>query len=1071
MRPQAHLTTSRSGVSRWLPAPGHIVETATALDLEGIMGTRHRVGYWGLVLLACFSAACINIDAPEPRSGHLSGRVLVAPGVGLARATVHVEQLHFYDGKGEFRRHVSSTLADDQGYFEAAPTSTAAGMLRLRTTGGSFRDLVSGELIELDSSTGLRTLVRTEFFDEREGLLITPVHSLIEGQFRHSARQLGDVAGGLVHAKALISAHFGGVDWDVVVPAELNQPVPSPVDAVRASFVLGGLSVLADDLRSASDSTPQAVNLLTLLDAAAEDLAAGAFDGNDGNDNALGSGLQVGTCPPVDPSCAAPQPGTCALGTCRPPCDLYSNSFRGALVGGIRKFVGSRQYPSPWNRTGLGAEDARPMLEHIGGNQEPELFGSACLETADRIAPTLVWEALDEGAFVKGTLEVKIRATDDAEVPPRAFFASQPDSDGDLTNHLATAIIDTRAVNSGADGPFSITAIARDLAGNERRSTRTLEVDNTAPVVTLDDEAFFVDGLTGLWWTAQPAPTLRGTVADAHAKEVQIVIGGEMVATAPVAGTTWSVLLPEGRLTSSGNEVTVRALDKAGNVTAITRTMRLDTTPPGVLMESSPVHDEVHSTVDYDLDNAATNTWLQRHVVGGTPIDLAQSMPGACVTVRKFSHLLFQDHVLGATGALNPLRLNLVVSDDGVGLLPGSEQVRVTRRTGSTTTEVLSWSTMSGTPLGGNATRYNLGLHRDGALAIPSLGTTEGEYHVEVRARDKLGRTVGQARCWNHRILAPKLRPTNGGAGARADGYDSSLYSTHLGSGATVGKFAARLLNDSAAGVDVWAWRVRNYLGVPVYVTVQISRNVNATGMRRFLVREAMTNAASAQEECNPAPNVQCFIGTPQDVYRSPDVAISHVEARFRARLFVAGPGNALGAELSPCPGCTNDDETQTYTFEIPARSTPQGSPLPEYVTMTRLRPTFPMSENPDRLPLTKLLAPQSAESPDVGTYGEFLVNGQNLTGRLVGGPRPAVCIAQQRDPESRKWFCTRVATPQTYRALLFASYKFAEAVDSFYRLSPHPSISSTVEDVGRLRATDSEWQSPAQTSPPIPTP
>jgi hypothetical protein len=1050
--------------------PGHIVETAAALDIEGIMVARHRFGYWRLALLACFSAACINIDAPAPQSGHLSGRVLVAPGVGLARATVHVEQLHFYDGKGEFRRHVSSTLADDQGYFEAAPTSTAAGMLRLRTTGGSFRDLVSGELIELDSSTGLRALVRTEFFDEREGLLITPVHSLIEGQFRHSARQLGDVPGGLVHAKALISAHFGGVDWDVVVPAELNQPVPSPVDAVRASFVLGGLSVLADDLRSASDSTPQAVNLLTLLDAAAEDLAAGAFDGNDGNDNALGSGLQVGTCPPVDPSCAAPQPGTCALGTCRPPCDLYSNSFRGALVGGIRKFIGSRQYPSPWNQTGLGAEDARPMLEHIGGNQEPELFGSACLETTDRVAPTLVWEALDEGAFVKGTLEVKVRATDDAEVPPRAFFASQSDSDGDLTNHLATAIIDTRAVNSGADGPFSITAIARDLAGNERRSTRTLEVDNTAPVVTLDDEAFFVDDLTGLWWTAQPAPTLRGTVADAHAKEVQIVIGGELVATAPVAGTTWSVLLPEGRLTSSGNDVMVRALDKAGNVTALTRTMRLDTTPPGVLMESSPVHDEVHSAIDHLTPTA--NTWLQRHVVGGSPIDLAQSMPGACVTVRKFSHLLFQDHVLGATGALNPLRLNLVVSDDGVGVFPGSEQVRITRRTSSTTTEVLPWSTMSGTPLGGNATRFNLGLYRDGSLAIPSLGTTEGEYHVEVRARDKLGRTVGQERCWNHRILAPKLEPTTAAGGVKAEGYASSLYSTHLGSGATAGTLAGRLLNDNPVGVDVWAWRVRNYLGVPVYVTVQISRNVNATGVRRFLVREAMANPGASQDDCSSEPNQPCIIGTPRDVYRSPDVAISHVEARFRARLFVVGPGNALGAELSPCPGCTNDDETQTYTFEIPARSTPQGTPLPEYVMMTRLRPTFPMSDSPDRLPLTKLLAPQSAASPDVGaTYGEFQINGQNLTGRLVGNPGSPICIDQRRDPESRIWICTAVATSQIYRALVFASYKFAEAVDSVYRLSPHPSIAPTSEELGKLTAFASSWQSPAQTSPPIPTP
>ena len=81
---------------------------------------------------------------------------------------------------------------------------------------------------------------------------------------------------------------------------------------------------------------------------------------------------------------------------------------------------------------------------------------------------------------------------------------------------------------------------------------------------------------------------------------------------------------------------------------------------------------------------------------------------------------------------------------------------------------------MSGTPLGGNATRFNVGLYRDGALAIPALGITEGEYHVEVRGTDKLGRTTVQERCFALRILAPKLRPTMG-AGARAEGFAQGL--------------------------------------------------------------------------------------------------------------------------------------------------------------------------------------------------------------------------------------------------------------------------------------------------------
>ena len=80
-----------------------------------------------------------------------------------------------------------------------------------------------------------------------------------------------------------------------------------------------------------------------------------------------------------------------------------------------------------------------------------------------------------------------------------------------------------------------------------------------------------------------------------------------------------SALIPVGKVSSAGTEVTIRATDEAGNVSTLARQLRVDVTPPSVLMESSPVYDEAQSTADYSLDDAATNTWLQRHVVGGAP--------------------------------------------------------------------------------------------------------------------------------------------------------------------------------------------------------------------------------------------------------------------------------------------------------------------------------------------------------------------------------------------------------------------------------------------------------------------
>ena len=997
------------------------------------------------VVPSVLALSCIDIDAPPTKNGFVSGRVLVTPGEGLAHATVHVDQLNFYDGRGAFRRQVATGTTDKDGYFaaegEAIPTDTAAGLLLLRTTGGTFRDFVSGETIELDSSTGLRALYRLEFFEKREGLLVTPVHSLIEAQFRYSAGQLGDVTLGLRHAQERIGAHFGGIDWDVVVPAEVTQPASSPVDAVRAAFVLGGLSVLADDLRAASDSTPQAVNLFTLLNAVTADLAEGVFDGNDGNDSTPGSGLQVGTCPPVDPSCVAP-PGTCQLGSCRAYCDVYVNTIRGALVGGIRKFIGSRQFPSPWNRTGLGSEDARPMLDQIGGNVDAELFGGACLETADRVSPSILWEAPEDGAFVKGSLTVKIRAVDDAEALPRASFDPEPDRDGDTTNPLATAVIDTRTVNAGVDGPFSLTAVAGDAAGNVRRETRTFQADNTAPGVSILPSGFYVEGLSGVWWTGDSEPMLRGTLNELHPRAVELVIAGEVVANATIDGGTWSVRLPGGKVTSGGNELVVRAIDLAGNVTTTPAVqLRLDATPPGVLVESSPVYDELNSTFDESLDVPATNTWLQRHVPGGTPIDLAQSMNGACVTVHKFSHLLHESFVLGATGNLNSLRVNLLVSDDGVGIEQGTSQARVTIRNGPTTTEVLPWTSIPGTVVAPRTMRHLLGLYRDGALAIPPLATTEGEYHLELRARDMLGRTSLQERCWNHRILAPK--PSQVGPGAKAKNFAGAMYSTSL-EGAGDADFSAKFLNSSAAGAAVWDWRVKNYLATPVYVTVDISRGVDVSVSRIFVLRNGLTNFHASNTFCGSSP---CTIGVPQTTYTgvlSGDDQ-NHRNVKFRARFFVmneAGPGT----EIEPCPGCLNDDESQIYTFEIPPRSTPQGVPLVEYAILTYLRPTLPIGAGTN-----VKFAPSDMGSPDNDPrpYGEFTLNGQKLTGKLVGGLGVEVCTGQEL--EAGVWSCTEKANRQQYRAILSVTYAWASEVLNTFRFSASPYLPAMHPIVGQI--------------------
>src|SRR5262249_11149718 len=148
--------------------------------------------------------------------------------------------------------------------------------------------------------------------------------------------------------------------------------------------------------------------------------------------------------------------------------------------------------------------------------------------------------------------------------------------------------------------------------------------------------------------------------------------------SATFTGTQWSAQLPDNALSTSGGDVTITATDLAGNTATLVQTIRLDTTPPSVNVDASSIFDELGSTFTFIDD--ATGSFAQ-HVPEGTPVDL--SATDSCPTVHKYVHLLAAPNpdgshgVLGSSGVLNPLSWNVVVSDDGVGIQPGSAQYRV----------------------------------------------------------------------------------------------------------------------------------------------------------------------------------------------------------------------------------------------------------------------------------------------------------------------------------------------------------------------------------------------------------
>jgi hypothetical protein len=74
-------------------------------------------------------------------------------------------------------------------------------------------------------------------------------------------------------------------------------------------------------------------------------------------------------------------------------------------------------YRSVWNKTTLGSQDARTLTDGVSRNADADLFGDACIETDDRIPPTISWDvAPADGALKGGTLMLRVSATDDDSI-------------------------------------------------------------------------------------------------------------------------------------------------------------------------------------------------------------------------------------------------------------------------------------------------------------------------------------------------------------------------------------------------------------------------------------------------------------------------------------------------------------------------------------------------------------------------------------------------------------------------------------------------------------------------------
>ncbi|MGN6104475.1 MAG: hypothetical protein ACTHU0_05170 [Kofleriaceae bacterium] len=946
---------------------------------------------------------------PQPPSAVLAGRVVVSG--PLRGARLSIEQVD--PATGDVRVHVADTTTDEEGAF-SLELGLANGLLRATARGGSFVDLATGATIQLDATDALSSLVWFELGSHRDDALVSPIGHLVDARARATFGDHGDLARAMERAREHLHRHFGNADWSRLRLVGLDEPATSPTEAVRAALVQASLSYLARDIAAEAGASPQEVNVYALTQRWAEDLAAGPFDGNDGNDRAPGSGLQLGVCPPVVEPCEPPAAG-CAIGACRRLCDLYVGTPR-VLLGAVMTKVIRDNGPGGVNQTGLGLGDTLAIARDVSDNRDADLFGDACGETLDRVPPVVRFDAPAEAALVRGVLAVRVSAIDDTDPSPRAAISGYPDADGDPTNASALAMIETTTL---PDGPLALVATATDLAGNTATAQRTVAIDNTAPQLAIAPDGFLVDGAT--WWTATETPVLRGTVTDASPVTIKVVAGGGIEVTATVTGSTWQVGLPAGSLDAAGTQVSVVAVDAVGNQSSIGQRIRPDVAAPSLSFQSSAVSDEASEPVEF-----GSETENPTHSHTGPSIDL--TAVGACPVVTKHSYLL------GAAAppyavelpARNPILYQFVTADDGVGIASGSTQYRVGRRSGGSTQWILDWTpTGTGAPIATGVTRFAVGVYSN---VVPGLATTPGVYDVEFRATDRLSRTSTTARCFELRLKAPPLHFGIGGPPSAdpAQSHTYALDSLSLAHGAPFDLLARRLLNADATGASLIDQPVVNGTAETVYLTVTVSRRpVAVRATRSFVIENAITAVTTVNVPCSELTS-DCEPPASLPRYASASASTDVTSLAFPAKVFELV--NGVPTTEVPCIApCAPTDSV--FRFAIPPRA-PGNQPPRRFLVMTMIGQISSLWPTDASHPASPPFADESIDTVNPYTDVATTVRITGLVDRTVVPARTG-CVRTIVTPGGTS--CRRRGTIVPYRALNAVSLEFQGATETMY--------------------------------------
>jgi hypothetical protein len=346
----------------------------------------------------------------------------------------------------------------------------------------------------------------------------------------------------------------------------------------------------------------------------------------DVDDLVFSAGLLPDSAPPAV-SITSPAPGTLTGGVSITVTATDDVGVVGVSCSDGSRTVGSSSaYPFKvyWN-TRLSTNGAHALTctaTDVAGNSTTSAPVNVVVQN-DLVPPTIAFTAPAPGAALSGTVSLRVQASDDVGVV-RVDYQLDGAS---LTSSTTAPFAVSWNVNYTANGPHTLTAVARDAAGNTASATLPVTVahDATPPAVSITAPA--------------PGAIVGGTVVvsatatdDTGVTAVYFYVDGAYVGAASTA--PYQIAWNTTGATTGAHALQARAYDACGNVgtsAAVNVTVRADAVAPTVSVTSPSAGAVLSGTVK--LSASATDNvgvTLVQFFDNGTSICEVSVAPWSC---------------------------------------------------------------------------------------------------------------------------------------------------------------------------------------------------------------------------------------------------------------------------------------------------------------------------------------------------------------------------------------------------------------------------------------------------------